>query len=49
MSDFDDFQDYQNLSWELQDSSTMMNDAFIDFSHMADQAWIQGDTDTYHQ
>ncbi|MGD9997078.1 MAG: hypothetical protein AB7L17_14175 [Ilumatobacteraceae bacterium] len=49
MSDFDDFQDYQDLSWQLQDASMDMNNAYIDFSNMADQAWINGEYDTYHQ
>jgi hypothetical protein len=49
MSDFDDFQEYHDLSYQWQDVSTGFNDLHIDFSNMADQAWINGDTDTYHE
>ena len=47
MTDFNDFQDYQDLSYQMQDASTGMWDASIDFSQMADQAWLQGDFESY--
>lgn len=53
MTDFNSFDPYatgwSDISNGVYDLSLQQWDMSIDFSHYADQAWIQGDTDSYHE
>jgi hypothetical protein len=47
MTDFNDFQDYQDLSYQMQDVSNGLWTQSIDFTNMANQAWLMDDPQGY--